>query len=51
MLHAESRDELLVHWLVTVLSQDTQEGLPLVQGLGGLPQATGKTISDQSLYK
>ncbi len=48
---AESSDQLLVHRLVAVLSEDAEQGLPLVQGLGGLPQATGKTISDQSLYK
>ena len=48
---AESSDHLLVHRLVAVLSEDAEQGLPLVQGLGGLPQATGKTISDQSLEK
>ena len=48
---AESSDQLLVHRLVAVLSEDAEQGLPLVQGLGSLPQATGKTISDQSLEK
>ena len=48
---AESGDELLVHGLVAVLGEDAEQGLPLVQGLGSLPQATGKTISDQSLEK
>ena len=51
MLHTEGRDELLVHRLVTVLSQDTEEGLPLVQGLGGLPHATGETVGDESLLQ
>ena len=46
---AESGDELLVHGLVAVLGEDAEQGLPLVQGLGSLPQSAGKTISDQSL--
>merc|ERR1719189_1518327 len=51
VLLAESSDQLLVHRLVAVLSEDAEQGLPLVKGLGGLPQATGKTISDQSLLE
>ena len=46
---AEGSDQLLVHGLVAVLGEDAQQGLPLVQGLGGLPQSAGKTVSDQSL--
>ena len=46
---AESGDELLVHGLVAVLGEDAEQGLPLVQGLGSLPQSASKTISDQSL--
>ena len=50
MFHlAKSGDELLVHGLVAVLGEDAEQGLPLVQGLGSLPQSAGKTISDQSL--
>merc|ERR1719216_241818 len=51
VLHAESRDELLVHRLVTVLGQDTQESLSLVQGLGGLPHTTGQAVGDESLLQ
>ena len=28
---AESSDQLLVHWLVTVISQDAEQGLPEVE--------------------
>ena len=33
VLHAEGCHQLLVHGLVTVLTQDAQQGLPLVQRL------------------
>ncbi len=33
MLHAEGCDELLVHGLVTVLAEDAEQRLPLVQRL------------------
>ena len=46
---AESGDQLLVHGLIAVLGEDAEQGLPFVQSLSGLPQSTGKTISDQSL--
>ena len=49
MLLAQSSDQLLVHWLITVLGQDAEQGLPLVQGLGGLPHTSGQTVSNQSL--
>merc|ERR1719384_2590376 len=51
VLLAESSDQLLVHGLVAVLSEDAEQGLPLVQGLCSLPQSAGKTISDQSLLE
>merc|ERR1712029_1139351 len=34
VLHAEGSHELLVHGLVTVLGQDAEQGLALVQSLG-----------------
>ena len=33
VLHAQGGHELLVHWLVAVLSQHAQQGLPFVQRL------------------
>ena len=51
VLHAESSDELLVHWLVTVLGQDAEESLPLVQSLGGLPHTARKSVSDERLLE
>ena len=44
-------DELLVVLLVAVVSEDASDGLPLVQGLCGLPQATGKAVSCQGLLE
>jgi hypothetical protein len=35
--------------LGTGLDQDTQVSLPLVEGLGTLPQTTGKTVVDESV--
>ena len=49
VFHAEGSNQFLVHGLVAVLGEDAEQGLPLVQGLGGLPQSAGKTISNQSL--
>ena len=46
---AESGDQLLVHGLVAVLGEDAEQGLPLVQSLGSLPQPSGKTVGNQSL--
>ena len=37
MLHAQGGDELLVLGLVTVLGEDAEQRLPLVQSLLGLP--------------
>merc|ERR1719411_1360195 len=51
VLHAQGGDELLVHRLVTVLGEDAEQRLPLVQGLLGLPEAAGKAISDQGLLE
>merc|ERR1719412_2464598 len=51
VLHAQSCDQLLVHRLVTVLSQDAEEGLSLVQSLGSLPHTAGESVSDQSLLQ
>ena len=51
VLHAESGDQLLVHRLITVLGQDTEESLSLVQSLGGLPHTSGQAVSDESLLE
>ena len=51
MLHAESCDELLVHWFVTILGEDTEQSLSLVQSLGGLPDTPGEAVSDQGLLE
>ena len=51
VLHAQSCDQLLVHGLVAVLGQDTEQCLPFVQGLGGLPDTTGKAVSNESLLE
>merc|ERR550525_916535 len=48
MLLAQSLDQLLVSGLVAIFSQDAQDGLPLVQGLGSLMKTTMKTVMDQS---
>ena len=44
-------DEFLVVFLVAVFGEDTSDGLSLVQSLGGLPQAPGKTVVDQGLLE
>ena len=49
MLHAQGGDKLLVHGLVAVLCEDAEQGLPLVQSLGSLPQPSGETVGNQSL--
>ena len=49
MLHAQGGDQLLVHGLVAVLGEDAEQGLPLVQSLGSLPQPSGETVGNQSL--
>ena len=46
---AEGSDQLLVHGLVAVLGEDAEQGLPLVQSLGSLPQPSGETVGNQSL--
>merc|ERR1712112_515250 len=51
VLHAEGGHELLVHGLVTVLSQDAEQGLALVQSLGSLTESASKAISYQSLLE
>jgi hypothetical protein len=45
---AESLDQFLVHGLVAVVGQDAEEGLTLVQSLGGLVEAAGKTVVNES---
>merc|ERR1719150_1850101 len=47
MLLAQSLDQLLVSGLVAVFSQNAQDGLPLVQGLGSLMKTTMKTVMDR----
>jgi hypothetical protein len=44
---AESLDQFLVHGLVAIVSQDAEEGLTLVQSLGGLVEAAGKTVVNE----
>jgi hypothetical protein len=44
---AESLDQFLVHGLVAVVGQDAEKGLTLVQGLGGLVEAAGKTVVNE----
>ena len=51
VLHAKGGDQLLVLGLVTVLGEDAEQSLPLVQGLLGLPEAAGEAISDQGLLE
>ena len=48
---AEGSDQLLVHGLVAVLCEDAEQGLPLVQSLGSLPQPSSETVGNQSLNK
>ena len=45
----EGSDQLLVHRLVAVLCEDAEQGLPLVQSLGSLPQPSSETVGNQSL--
>jgi hypothetical protein len=51
VLHAESSDKLLVAGLITILAQNAQQSLTLIQSLGALTQATAQTISDKSLLE
>merc|ERR1719430_1018318 len=51
MLAAQGSHQLLVHRLVTVLCEDTEQGLPLVQSLGRLSQPSGETVGNQSLLE
>ena len=51
VLHAQGGDQLLVLGLVTILGQDAEQRLSLVQGLLGLAEAAGKAISDQRLLE
>ena len=48
MLLAEGLNELLVHGLVAVVSEDTEQGLALVKSLGRLVKATGEAVVDES---
>ena len=48
MLLAECLDQLLVAGLVAVLCEDAEVSLSLVQGLGGLVEAAGEAVVDQS---
>ena len=47
MLLAKGLDKLLVHRLVAVVSQNTEEGLALVESLGRLVEASGQTVVDE----
>ena len=47
----EGSDQLLVHGLVAVLGEDAEQGLPLVQSLGSLPQPSSETVGNQSLKR
>ena len=47
MFLAESLDQFLVHGLVAVVGQHAEEGLTLVQSLGGLVEAAGKTVVNE----
>ena len=49
VLLAQRSHQLLVHGLVAVLGEDAEEGLPLVQGLGRLPQPPRQAVRDQGL--
>ena len=51
VLHAERGDQLLVHGLVAVLAEHTEEGLTLVQRLGALAQTARQTVSYQRLLQ
>merc|ERR1719411_2059792 len=51
VLHAQSRDQLLVHGLIAVLGQDAEKSLALVESLLGLPHSPGETIGDESLLE
>merc|ERR1719211_667844 len=51
MLHAESSDQFLVHGLITILGQNTEQSLSLVQCLGCLSHASGKTVGNESLFE
>ena len=51
MFLAESSDQLLVHGFITVLSEDAQQSLSLVQGLARLSNTSGQTVSDHGLLQ
>merc|ERR1719499_40132 len=51
VFHAQGSDQFLIHGLVTVLGQDAEQCLSLVQGLGCLSNTPGKAISNQSLLE
>merc|ERR1719284_350399 len=51
VLHAEGSDELLVHGFITVLGENAEQSLSLVQGLGGLTDTPGEAVSDQGLLE
>merc|ERR1719508_412895 len=47
MLAAQGRHQLLVHRLVAVLCEDPEQGLSLVQSLGGLVKSASKAVRDE----
>ena len=51
MLLAEGLNELLVHGLVAVVSEDTEQGLAVVKSLGRLVKATGEAVVDKSCLR
>jgi len=51
MLGTERLNQLHIHRLVTVVGEDTQVCLALVQSLGTLVQSTGKTIVDERVLQ
>merc|ERR1712106_2046 len=48
---AETSHELLVHWLITVLSKDAEEGLTFVQSLGCFAKTASKSIGNECLLE
>ncbi len=47
MFLAKSLDQFLVHGLIAVVGEDAEQGLALVQSLGGLVKTPGKTVMDE----
>merc|ERR1712126_526951 len=51
MFLTQSGDQLLVHGLVTVVRQNTQQGLSFIQGLSGFSKPPGEAITDEGLLQ